>query len=43
MEKDYLVSDVVEVGKAEEVILGGKDVFTTDDGTQGQLAGIFDE
>ena len=38
MENDYTVSDVVEVGKAQEVILGSKDVFTSDDGTESILA-----
>ncbi len=42
MENDYTVSDVVEVGKAQEVILGSKDVFTSDDGTESILAGDID-
>jgi len=42
MENDYTVSDVVEVGKAQEVILGSNDVFTSDDGTESILAGDID-
>lgn len=42
MENDYTVSDVVEIGNAQEVILGSKDVFTSDDGTESILAGEVD-
>ena len=42
MDTDYTVSDVVEVGKAQEVILGSKDVFQSDDGTESILAGEVD-
>ncbi len=43
METDSKVDEIVEIGKAQEVILGGKEIFPTDDGTQGVLAGEFDE
>jgi len=42
METDYTVSDVLEIGKAQDVILGSKDVFTSDDGTESILAGDVD-
>lgn len=43
MRDDYTDSEVVEIGRAQEVILGSKDVFTSDDGTESILAADFEE
>ncbi len=43
MESDYKLDEVVEIGKAQEVILGGKEIFPTDDLSQGVEASDFEE
>jgi hypothetical protein len=43
MSNEYKTAEVVEIGRAEEVILGSKEEPASDDGIFSQVAEDFDE